>query len=230
MFNPLNAPDPDAHIETRSLTWKENPSLYNGNMTIVGLVESSCTELITNEHVSMGIMDKAGNFREITKIQREGDSDMMYLTIAGDIAEPLDIYVLNEEDEQATPTGLQIDFEANMHQGDILNPVRFRIAEDVCRQLENQTINGNEIGFAVYPTPFRESFHVAYTAADASEKGQIILSDASGRIVYTTDIDISAGRNTYNIQAHNAHLSAGIYLVELRTTDDKKVTRIVKSN
>ena len=230
MFNTINGPDPGSEITTRTLTWKVDDSKYYGNMTVVGAVHSACDELITADNVSVGIRDKDGHWRAISAIDPNDDAPALYLTIAGNEMETLDVYVLDENYDRAIYTGQQIEFAPNEHLGDLYKPVQFNIPDEACDELNsNETIDLTTF-ITVYPTPFRESFKILYRAVESDAHGQITVSDVEGRILYKQEIDVLKGQNEYHVNLASSQISAGMYVVELRTQHDKAVSKIVKSN
>lgn len=228
MFNNFNLPD--ENVETRSLTWKVDSSPYSSNMTLTGIVESACPDLTNDGNVFLGIMDPSGRLREMSKIIRPEESDRMYLTIAGDAPEMLDVYLLDGNSHRAYKTNQQIDFAANVHMGDPENPWLLTISADVCLALDENMVSAASDQLVVYPTPFREAFTVEYASVTDYAEGWITLTDAAGRIVQAMQIEVRSGKNVYPINIAQANMSAGIYVMELHTPTEKMVARIVKSN
>jgi len=229
MFNTVIGSDPQQDIASRTLTWTVDDSRYNGNMTVVSQLDSPCEELLPGD-MAIGVMDQYGHWREISEIIHVGETAMTYLTIAGDETESLEVYILDVDQHKIYATGQHLDFVPNFHQGELSNPVHITIPENVCRELNDPVAVDPGNSLLAYPTPFRESFKVIYNGAPTDDWGQITLRDMEGRLIYSMVIEIHPGQNEYDINVAHAHLSAGMYVVELKTETDKRVTKIVKSN
>lgn len=229
MFNPLTDPDPGEEISARTSPWNVEDAQYNGNMTLLAGVKSACDKIYT-ENVSLGIMDKEGRLRAISAIDAEDGASVFYLTIAGDVREALDIYLLDDDQHHAIFTGQQVTFEPNGHQGELTDPYIISIPDNVCDQLANGTTVAFPSSMNVYPSPFKESFTLAYYSTAGIGEGHITITDVDGRVVFTQEVDVLRGANEYQINVASAHLGAGMYVLELRTPFDKVVSKIVKSH
>jgi len=229
MFNTATGPDPGEEISSRTSPWKVEDAKYNANMTLLAGVKSACDKIYT-ENVSIGLMDKTGQLRALSAIDDEDRASVLYLTIAGDVHEMLDVYLLDDDQHHAIFTGQRVAFEPNVHQGELFDPYIISIPENVCDQLVNGTAIEILSSIDVYPSPFKEAFTLAYYCAEGTDQGHITITDVDGRIVFTQDVDVLRGMNEYQINVSRAQLGAGIYVVELRTPFEKVVSKIVKSH
>lgn len=95
-------------------------------------------------------------------------------------------------------------------------------------RLEEET-NLNKVSslmeWNVYPNPYRGQFTVRYEAVSAIPV-QVVMTDALGRMVYTTTLHSVAGTNEWLIETPD--VASGMYLVKLSAGDQSKVIKIVK--
>ena len=79
-----------------------------------------------------------------------------------------------------------------------------------------------ETTFGVYPNPNKGSFTVNSNALKLN--GTLVVTDLSGRIVYTLDL-ADVNTNAVDVVLNNA--AAGVYMVRLRTENESFVQRVV---
>jgi hypothetical protein len=86
----------------------------------------------------------------------------------------------------------------------------------------NGTTSNNHI--TTYPNPSSESFYVSLYTETMEGNGQLTITDASGRPVYSTAVNIQDGNNVFHIGDLNA--APGMYYIQV--TQSNTTTDIVK--
>jgi hypothetical protein len=86
----------------------------------------------------------------------------------------------------------------------------------------NGTTSNNHI--TTYPNPSSESFYVSLYTETMEGNGQLTITDASGRPVYSTAVNIQDGNNVFHIGDLNA--APGMYYIQV--SNGTTTTHIVK--
>jgi hypothetical protein len=86
----------------------------------------------------------------------------------------------------------------------------------------NGTTSNNHI--STYPNPSDESFYVSLFTETMEGNGQLTITDASGRPVYSTSVNIQDGNNVFHIGDLNA--APGMYYIQV--SNGTTTTHIVK--
>jgi hypothetical protein len=86
----------------------------------------------------------------------------------------------------------------------------------------NGTTSNNHI--STYPNPSDESFFVSLFTETMEGNGQLTITDASGRPVYSTSVNIQDGNNVFHIGDLNA--APGMYYIQV--SNGTTTTHIVK--
>jgi hypothetical protein len=86
----------------------------------------------------------------------------------------------------------------------------------------NGTTSNNHI--TTYPNPSSESFYVSLHIETMEGNGQLTITDASGRPVYSTSVNIQDGNNVFHIGDLNA--APGMYYIQV--SNGTTTTHIVK--
>lgn len=78
---------------------------------------------------------------------------------------------------------------------------------------------------SIYPNPARGKISMHFTARRA-QTVRVVLHDGLGRLVKTSNIDVTTGDNKLEI-GNDADLSAGTYLVTLEAADNRYVKKVL---
>lgn len=87
------------------------------------------------------------------------------------------------------------------------------------------TIAGLEIG-AVYPNPFQDEVTIEFTAT-SSEPVTINMYDLLGQVIFTAEVDVNYGLNTYTINTDRS-LAEGFYVIELRKGEQSYLEKLLR--
>ncbi len=90
---------------------------------------------------------------------------------------------------------------------------------------EDITSMSNHI--SIYPNPSNGKFVLAFESMNTDNNASVIITDITGREVYTTAIEIAKGMNQFNMNTMN--LSSGIYIVKINTAGTTIEKRLVIS-
>ena len=93
-----------------------------------------------------------------------------------------------------------------------------------------ETISQPGFNARIYPNPFKDITNISYTLEDESSM-QIIVYDVFGQTVanLVDNIKQKPGNYSYQLDASNYNLTAGVYLVKIKKNDiviDKRILRI----
>ena len=78
---------------------------------------------------------------------------------------------------------------------------------------------------SVYPNPVKDVLTVSISA-DKAGKGNMMITDVNGKVVYSKTISVSQGNNNLPVNLDN--LSAGAYLIKVQLSDDVVVKKFNK--
>jgi hypothetical protein len=85
--------------------------------------------------------------------------------------------------------------------------------------------NTGNADFAIYPNPVKDLMKVDINA-DKTDKGVIIITDINGKQVYSRNVNVAAGSNTFSIDISN--MAQGAYIIKVQLTDDLVVKKFTK--
>ena len=78
--------------------------------------------------------------------------------------------------------------------------------------------------FEVFPNPVSRDFNVLFSSENETD-GQLILTEMTGRQVFSTEIEVLDGDNEWPVAL--PVLPSGIYLLTLRTGDEVRVKKLL---
>ncbi len=78
----------------------------------------------------------------------------------------------------------------------------------------------------VFPNPTNETFTIQ-ARSKSSDLGEIIIHDLSGQLVYSKYVNLEEGEWSQNFASEQLGMSAGIYIIELKTTEDTETIKLV---
>jgi hypothetical protein len=78
----------------------------------------------------------------------------------------------------------------------------------------------------IYPNPNKGQFSVDYELVKDS-RVEIILYNLNGQKVYVQAFERSPGKYHEVVDVNNAQINAGIYLIELRTSKERFINKLV---
>jgi GEVED domain/Secretion system C-terminal sorting domain len=78
---------------------------------------------------------------------------------------------------------------------------------------------------AIYPNPVNDVMTVSITA-DKAERGEMIIADISGKIVYTRTLNIAQGDNKLPVNVSN--MASGAYIIKVQLNDDIVIRKFNK--
>lgn len=85
----------------------------------------------------------------------------------------------------------------------------------------------DEKGISVYPNPLAEGdLHIAFTA-DNAQVATVTVTDITGKVVYTENVNTKAGRNQLNIGS--SVMEKGVYFVTLSVNGSTQNTKLIKN-
>lgn len=87
------------------------------------------------------------------------------------------------------------------------------------------TIAGLEIG-GVYPNPFQNEVTIEFTAT-SSEPVTINMYDLLGQVIFSAEVDVNYGLNTYTIDTDRT-LAEGFYVIELRKGEQSYLEKLLR--
>jgi len=101
------------------------------------------------------------------------------------------------------------------------------IASDSSSMRANQMINNSQIegGMKVYPNPFNSSINI-YIGGLSGGKSQLLLFDASGKVIWKEDIDGRVG--SYHKVLNTSSFANGMYFLKLVQEGKSSVIELVK--
>lgn len=109
-----------------------------------------------------------------------------------------------------------------------INYYRLRIVDkdNLFRLSKTRSIrNAGIADIAIYPNPVKEKLNLNINTDEAA-RGQIEISDISGKIVYSATIKIERGNSLLRVAAGT--FAAGTYIVKIRLNDDMVVMKFNK--
>jgi hypothetical protein len=80
--------------------------------------------------------------------------------------------------------------------------------------------------FSVFPTPARDFVNITYLSAVAG-RGEMIITDATGKMLQSRMVVINEGENNYKLPLRN--MSAGVYTLRLLTGDKVITEKLIKN-
>jgi Zn-dependent metalloprotease len=96
-----------------------------------------------------------------------------------------------------------------------------QIYVDVCAGITSQNMANS--GMNVYPNPAEDNFTIEYNAA-MSQTTLVTISNSLGQVVYSAQMNATAGANRWNINASD--YAAGMYFVMITSGTEVKTARI----
>jgi hypothetical protein len=95
--------------------------------------------------------------------------------------------------------------------------------------VSDDTLSGNQAGIQaiVYPNPFLSRATFCFTLSH-SETYVIKLYDSKGSLIIQVDEGTAKANITKSVKINGSGLAAGLYMVSIRTRNDKKVLKLVK--
>jgi hypothetical protein len=129
--------------------------------------------------------------------------------------------------------GTNYNFASSTHQG--YNPDVAIVATNqgsprqIVSVLVSDTLSGNQTGIQVtaYPNPFLSRATFCFTLPN-TETYVIKLYDSKGSLVFELGEGTADATITKSVKIDGSALSAGLYMVIIRTRNDKKVLKLVK--
>ena len=94
-------------------------------------------------------------------------------------------------------------------------------------QTENNVPDESGVS-SVYPNPFSNSFAFGFTAGTFDEKVNIQVVSITGQSVYTNQFEV-AGQETISKSIDFSHLPAGIYIMEISSSNGKETMKMIKN-
>jgi hypothetical protein len=85
--------------------------------------------------------------------------------------------------------------------------------------------NTGNVDFTIYPNPVKDVMKVDINA-DKADKGVMIITDISGKQVYSRQVNVAAGNNTISVDISN--ITQGAYIIKIQLSDDTIVKKFTK--
>jgi len=77
----------------------------------------------------------------------------------------------------------------------------------------------------LFPNPNEGEMHVSFSL-ETAQKVELYIMDISGKVLKSTTINGNVGENVVFLS--NAEFAAGLYMVQLKTTNSNKTLQFIK--
>ncbi|SHG51876.1 Por secretion system C-terminal sorting domain-containing protein [Winogradskyella jejuensis] len=151
--------------------------------------------------------DSNGDVKGVSTNQQVGNETLSFITVYGDVTEDLRFYVGNGS--VVKPTDGKFSFRGNNVLGRVADPI-------VLNLLENT--------IAAYPNPFKDELQLLVNS-NSSQNVKVQLFSITNQLVYTNQIEVSQGVNTYTI---NADIQSGVYFLKMTMNNEIFTEKIIK--
>ncbi|WP_111706330.1 LamG-like jellyroll fold domain-containing protein [Lutibacter citreus] len=172
---------------------------YSENMNAVVQLPEGFNELF--------IYDSEGNLKGKSINQIVNDKELNFITIYGEINEPLVFSIGDGRTKKATTK--TISFKSNSVLGTVKNPIVLEMFSD---QVD------------VFPNPFENDLTIKINALEAQDV-LIQLFSISSQLVYSQEKQVETGTNWLKI---SPKVASGIYLLQVKVGENILVSKVVK--
>ena len=214
----------ERNAEPLSTFWNVDASQYEHNMTFIGIFEYDETNATTAE-MELGAFT-GGEIRGVAEaIYVEYlDAYMFFMTcFANKSGEQLQFRLFDGATGEIQTLAEKLVFSPHYHQGTITDPLPFHLQTTSLGEIES------ELSFNVQPNPFRDETMCQIQLPNAQEV-QLIITDVDGKHVYFTEIQASAGMNSFiwkGCSTSGTPLDKGIYFIRLQTEQGILTKKVV---
>jgi hypothetical protein len=148
------------------------------------------------------------------------DKSLYFITING---EPGSKIMFRIDDKYTELTiNEQFTFKDNEHYGTIADPVKLSVQ---ATNIQNISVNVN---CDIYPNPFRDVLSINLSIENSDEVN-ITLCDIRGIVIFETGkLKYPVGQHVINLNKSVEGLTAGIYIIKVKSQTDAKLFKIVK--
>jgi len=152
----------------------------------------------------------AGELRGNSKTISFDGKDLAFITIYSDKPEKITAFIGANNDKQATTKSFNFSSDAIL--GSITSPIVIELPK-------------NEI--SIYPNPFKEELKVAINSKEKGDASIVIVSMATGQILYNKVFKINVGSNILKL---SPIVPAGAYVINVKIGENVLFNNIIKIN
>jgi hypothetical protein len=199
-------------------TWKVNAGAYDNNMNVVARLDCGGNP---NHRLTLGAFVN-GECRGVVPVSVDANTEgVFYLTLFANKPETI---VLLLRDEQSGKV-----YELDAMQGNLQMPLALKLKsatlDAVCsKTAASVTSVGN---FSIDPIPCGDLFTM-HLKTNTAGRVHLRISSVTGQLIHESDFDVISGMNATEMSSDALNMTPGMYIVELTTTEEKVVTRLIK--
>lgn len=105
--------------------------------------------------------------------------------------------------------------------------------EERAIQLINSDFNDNQAnGFTTHvsPNPFNDYTTISFVSPEDNVWAKVTITDLTGKIIYTNDVQSSRGKNQLNIQSQDLNRTSGVYIYQIELQGRVSNGKIILTN
>ncbi len=218
---------------TPQTTWTVQSGNYTNNMNVVAKLNCGGG---TNNSLTLGAFVN-GVCRGVVPVSTTtGSEGLFYLTVFSDnTTEQMSLKLMDESTGTAYDLDNSITFQVNGLQGNLQNPVPLSLhnladQSTVCKSSATAVIAaaaGNATTLQAEPVPFSDQFSLNLNIAYGGPVN-IKITSVTGQLIFQRIFQTTSGMNTMAFSAEQMNMPAGLYIVEMTSSQEKLVTRLIK--
>ena len=121
-----------------------------------------------------------------------------------------------------------MEYISNSHKGNIENPFKIEISEEICKKMEvDEIVMENVNQFMVYPTEIEEQLTLEFFAENEDLNSEIKILNILGQTVFKTSIKITEGSNKLLIDVSSLKLPKGLYHFNLNSGEVSETIKLI---
>jgi len=210
-------------------TWTVQSGNYTNNMNIVARLNCGGSP---NSRLSLGAFVNGVCRGAVPVSTTPGTEGVFYLTVFSEnTTETMSLKLMDESIGTVYELDNAVNFQTNGLQGNLQNPVSLslRNAElsKVCKSAATVASVGNFTTLQAEPVPFSDQFSLNLNIAYGGQV-MIKITNVTGQLISQRTVQTLSGMNTMAFSAEQLNMSPGLYIVEVTTSQEKLVTRLIK--
>jgi hypothetical protein len=207
-------------------TWKVNAGAYDNNMNVVARLDCGGNP---NHRLTLGAFVN-GECRGVVPVSVDANTEgVFYLTLFANKPETIVLLLRDEQSGKVYELDNAVNFQSDAMQGNLQMPLALKLKsatlDAVCsKTAASVTSVGN---FSIDPIPCGDLFTM-HLKTNTAGRVHLRISSVTGQLIHESDFDVISGMNATEMSSDALNMTPGMYIVELTTTEEKVVTRLIK--
>jgi hypothetical protein len=228
----INGKAPTHPPVMQQTTWTVASNTYTNNMNVVAKLDCGAS---LNTHLTLGAFVNGVCRGAVSVSTTPGSEGVFYLTVFSDnTTEQMSLKLMDENTATIYDLTNVITFQVNGLVGNLQNPVALSLRNadlsKVCQSATTAvvTTSAHITTLQAEPVPFSDQFSLNLNIA-YSGPVNIKITSVTGQLICERIVQTTSGMNTMALSAEQLNMSAGLYIVEMTSSQEKLVARLIKN-